>query len=159
MRTFRDNAGRDWTIAVNVAALKRLRATLDVDLMKIVEGDLLERLYTDPVFLVDVIYVLCKPQADERGVSDEQFGQAMAGDAIELATDALIDEIIDFFPNRRDRERARQVLEKFRAALEKVHDALDARAESPELQRRLEEIALEPLNAGESSTNSPASSG
>ena len=154
MRTFKDNAGRDWTVAVNVASIKRLRDVLDVDLMGVIEGDLLQRLYADPVLLVDVVYVLCKPRADELEVTDEQFGQAMGGDAIELATAALVDEIIDFFPNRRDRERARKVLAKFTTAMERAQDALDLRVESPRLQRELDSIVE---SVGEPAGDSPES--
>ncbi len=157
MKTFKDNAGRDWTVAVNVATVKRLRDLLDVDLMKVVEGDLIERLYSDPVLLVDVLYVLCKPQADAAGIASEQFGEAMGGDAIELATAALIDGIIDFFPNRRDRERFGKVMEKFGAMLEKVHDALDVRVEGPALDRQLEQIVGSVGEPSGSSPESPAS--
>ena len=154
MKTFKDNAGRDWTVAVTTAAIKRLRGMLEIDLMDVVEGDLLKKLYADPVLLVDVIYVLCKPQADAAEITDEQFGEAMAGDAIELATTALVDEIIDFFPNRRDRDRARKVMEKFRLASDRVQDALDLRAESPALDREIDQIVA---SAGEPSTGSPES--
>lgn len=106
MKSFTDNAGRTWMISVNVATVKRVRALCDVDLNSIVELDaqnqpntkLLEHLSTDPVLLVDVLYAICKPECDTKNVSDEEFGRSMAGDAIEQATDALLDEIIDFFP-------------------------------------------------------------
>jgi len=106
MKSFADNAGRVWTLAVNVAAIKRVRALCGVDLNSIIEMDaadqpsakLLERLSTDPVLLVDVLYAVCKPECDSKNVTDEEFGAAMAGDAIEHATAALLDEIIDFFP-------------------------------------------------------------
>ena len=39
MKSFTDNAGRIWTVAVNVAAIKRVRAICDVDLNAIVEMD------------------------------------------------------------------------------------------------------------------------
>lgn len=106
MKSFSDNTGRVWTLAVNVAAIKRVRALCDVDLNSIIELDaknqptakLLERLSTDPVLLVDVLYAVCKPECDQKNVSDGEFGAAMAGDAIDHATAALLDEIIDFFP-------------------------------------------------------------
>ncbi|MDD3952248.1 MAG: hypothetical protein PHW59_14135 [Desulfobacterales bacterium] len=111
MKSFTDNAGRLWTLAVNVAAIKRVRAICDVDLNSIVELDaknnptakLLERLSTDPVLLVDVLYAVCKPEADAKNISDEEFGAAMAGDAVDHATSALLDEIIDFFPEAKRR--------------------------------------------------------
>ena len=63
-----------------------------------VDGTLLEKLINDPILLCDVIYCVCMEEADSRGVSDEDFGRAMAGDAIELATTALLEELVDFFP-------------------------------------------------------------
>lgn len=100
MKTFKDNEGREWSVSINVGTIKRVRGMLNVDLLTVVDGksDLMSQLMTDPILLVDVIYVLCKPQADDRNISDEKFGEAMAGDAIEAATDALIGELIDFFP-------------------------------------------------------------
>ena len=60
MKSFTDNAGRVWMLAVNVGAIKRVRALCGVDLNSIIELDeknkptakLLERLSTDPVLLV-----------------------------------------------------------------------------------------------------------
>ena len=105
MKTFTDNTGRTWTLLVNVATIKRVRALCGVDLNSIIEVEdgkpttkLLERLSTDPVLLVDVLYAVCRPDCEQKGVSDEDFGAAMAGDAIEQATSALLDEVIDFFP-------------------------------------------------------------
>ena len=50
------------------------------------------------MLLCDVVYAACTPEADARSVTDEDFGRAMAGDAIELATTALLEELVDFFP-------------------------------------------------------------
>ena len=132
MKSFTDNAGRVWMLAVNVGAIKRVRALCGVDLNSIIELDeknkptakLLERLSTDPVLLVDVLYAVCKPECDSKNVSDEEFGAAMAGDAIDLATSALLDEIIDFFPEAK------------RLAFKKILSAT----------RRFEEIARKRMN-------------
>lgn len=146
MRTFKDTAGRDWTISINVATVKRLRDVLQVDLMDVIEGDLLRRLYSDPILLVDVVYVLVKPQADELGVTDEQFGAAMGGDSIEFATKAMVEEIVDFFPNRRDRERAKKVLAMFDQTVLRAQDKMDLRLESPTFRKELDSLVE---NAGE----------
>ncbi|MCR9218211.1 MAG: hypothetical protein NXI14_13545, partial [bacterium] len=80
MRTFKDNQGREWTVEITVAAIKRVRGLAGVDLMEVLEGSngLIEKLVRDPVLLCDVIYAACKPQADERQVTDETFGASMA---------------------------------------------------------------------------------
>ena len=137
MKTFKDNADRTWTVTVNVDAIKRVRSLLDIDLMQAVEGKLIERLIGDPVLLCDIIYCVCKEDADAKGITDEEFGRAMAGDAIELATTAMLEELVDFFPQGK-----RQLLTKALAKLEMLQataiDVVSKRLDSPELDRHLE---------------------
>ena len=38
MRTFKDNGGREWTVEITVATLKRVRGLTGTDLMQVVEG-------------------------------------------------------------------------------------------------------------------------
>jgi len=155
MKTFTDNAGRTWTIAVNVDVVKRVRGLLEVDLLEVVEGKLIERLIRDPVLLCDVIYVVCKPEADANGISDTDFGKAMAGDAIEQATKVLLEELVSFSPSPRDRANLGRVLATTWRAMDRARDVIEA---------KLDKIALEKLvgqllaDAGGSSGNAPASS-
>ena len=133
MKSFTDIKGRAWEIVVTVATVKRARALCKVDLNSIVELDknnkpsaeLLERLSSDPVLLVDVLYAICKPQADKLGITDEDFGEAMAGDAIEHATTALLEEVIDFFP-----EAKRMVMQKILSASRRFSDAARKKLEA-----------------------------
>ena len=138
MKTFTDNGGRTWTVSITVNAIKRVRGLLDVDLLEVVGGKLIDRLITDPVLLCDIVYAVCKPEADAQGVSDEDFGKAMAGDAIEHATTALLEELVSFSPSPRDRQFVEQ------------------RIESGELDRIAEETLQG--HAGSSSGSSPVSS-
>lgn len=159
MKQFTDNAGRQWTIEINVAALKRVKGLTGVDLLDVLDGTLIERLIRDPVLLCDVIYAARKPEADERSVTDEEFGRAMAGDAIEHATAALLDEIVSFCPSPRDRAALGRVLDATRHAMEKARDLVEARLESGELERAID-AALKLPGAerdGPSSGAAPAS--
>jgi len=128
MRTFTDNAGRTWTVAINVAAVKRARGLINVDLYKLVDDGFqaLAKLVADPVQLADVLYCLCKDEADAKQISDEDFGRALAGDAITLAADAFVEELIDFFPDARARAGLRRVID----AGKKVRDKLLDHAET-----------------------------
>ena len=155
MKTFADNAGRTWTVAINVDAIKRVKGLLDVNLLEIVEGNLIERLIRDPVLLCDVVYVICKPEADEQNVSDEDFGRAMAGDAIEHATKAVLEELVGFSPSPRDRANLQKVLETTWRVMDKARDMVEAKLISSELEKSIEQ-ALQ--NANGSSGNVPASS-
>src|SRR5512147_3191300 len=92
MKTFADNAARTWAITVNVAAVKRVRELLQVNLLEIADqkAKLLERLVDDPCLLCDILFCLVKPEADAKGVSDEDFGRSLGGDCLDAATDALL---------------------------------------------------------------------
>ena len=161
MKTFTDNAGRVWTVQVNVDAIKRVRDLVQVNLLEVVEGKLLERLISDPVLLCDVIYSLCKPEADAKNVSDVDFGKAMGGDAIDGGTTALLEELVDFFPQAK-----RRVLAKALAKLQKLQTAalaaVETRLDSPELDRqmaaRLAQLTSSSGSAPESSASPPAPS-
>ena len=115
MKIFKDNQGRTWTLCINVDAIKRVKAMINVNLLDALDGKLIERLSSDPVLLCDVIYALLKTDADVLKVTDENFGQSMSGDAIEAATAALLEELIDFFPQRR-----RQILTKALAKIREI---------------------------------------
>ena len=180
MRSFKDNADRTWTITLNVYAVKKVRDLLQVDLLDLSDSGhstalgksdakggngLLYRLIADPVLLVDVLYVICQDQADGANVTDEQFGRAMAGDVIDAATRAFLEELADFTPSPRDRARARKVIDATWRLIDRAQDVLDAKADA-ELAKAAD-AALEALgavgeqgesNRGNSSGSSPASS-
>ena len=163
MKTFTDTAGRAWTVTINVDAIKRVRSVLDIDLNRVLDDKfkLLAQIVEDPVQLVDVVFVLCREQADKAGVKDEDFGRAMAGDAIMLAADAFIEALTDFFPNARARAMLTALMGKGR----KVRDLLMDRAElqiqaidpAKEAQAQME-AAEKTLMSSASPGNSPASS-
>jgi len=131
MHIFKDNAGRSWTLAINVYAVKKTKALVGIDLYGLIDKEFqaLDKLLSDPVSLVDVIYCLCKDDADKLGVSDEDFGRGMGGDSLEWATTAFLDELTAFFPDPRVRAGLKKVIEKGRAVrtivLDRAMEQLD----------------------------------
>jgi len=99
MKTFHDTTGREWTIELNVASVKRVRSLLGVDLLALHAGQppLITCLGSDVCLLCDVLFALVKPQADAAQVSDEQFGQGLGGAALLDGQQALYAELADFF--------------------------------------------------------------
>ena len=159
MRSFKDNQGRQWSVEINVTAIKRVRGLTGEDLMQVIEGTLIEKLIRDPVLLCDVVYALCKPEADTRSVSDEDFGRAMAGDAIEAATTAVLEELVGFCPSPRDRANLGRVLQATNRVLDKARDLTEKRIETltseSELDKLVNRMVPEPLTSGSSSTSAP----
>jgi len=156
MRTFKDNAGRTWTVSIEVDAIRRVRSALNVNLTSTNFADVLQQLLSDPVLLCDVLYVLCKPEADKQNISDIDFGRAMAGDAIDHATQALLGELANFTPNPRDRARVQRVLRTLYQLAEMQRDKADENMDS-ETEKLLSQA--EQATFGRSSGNSPESLG
>lgn len=149
MKTFRDMAGREWSISVDVNAIKRvLKAPIEhlgepvkVNLLELVDpdGDLLKKVVAYPPLVCDIAYVLCKPQCDEKGVSDEEFGRAMGCDVLEKALDAILEETIDFFPESR-RAVLQTVLAKSQAFAQKAKSLVAARLAAGELEAAIDAV-------------------
>jgi hypothetical protein len=149
MKTFHDTAGREWAITIDVNAIKRvLKAPIEylgepikVNILELVEPDspLLKKIADYPPLVCDVVYALCKPQCDEKQISDEDFGRAMGGDVLEKVLDCLIEETIDFFPDSR-RAILRKVLEKGRAFDQKVKSLRATRLATGELDAMIDQL-------------------
>lgn len=141
MQTFTDNGSRVWTVQITVSTIKRVQALVGVNLLDVLDSKshLLEKLSTDPILLCDVLYAICQQQAQAANVSDEQFGEALAGDVIDHATTALLQELADFFPAAK-RQVLRKALTKLREVEEKALQIASAQLDSPELQQQLEHL-------------------
>lgn len=164
-----DSEGRRWSTAVTVGTLKRVRDLIDVNLLDVFDGALLARLADDPVLLANTLYAVCKPQADERGVSDEAFGELLVGDAIEDAAQALVHGIASFFPSGRKAaltslwtKLKRAQIETLTMATGKLDSPLmdqaiqaEIRKMEAEIDRRIEQALT---SSGSTSGSSPESS-
>jgi hypothetical protein len=133
VRIFKDREGTAWTIDITVTAIKRVRAGMDIDLLTAAEGQMLIDLADDEVKMVDLIYWLCKPEAEKRGVSDEQFGEAMLGEAIERAYDAFMEDLADFFRDPAKRRVMRTMLEKAKRLQTKQMAMIEEKLNDPKI--------------------------
>jgi len=112
MSTFKDEKGVEWIVSINISTIKRVQELLGLNLLDIADGTIVNQLISDPILLVNCVYVICKKQADELGISDEDFGERMFGDVIAAATEAMLDALVSFTPNPQDRENLEKVLAK-----------------------------------------------
>lgn len=136
MRNFIDSSGRVWVVDINVATVKRVKTLAQVNLLEVVQGELIERLSTDPVLLADILYAVCQPQALREQISDEAFGQALAGDVIDRATTALLEGLIEFFPEPR-RRLLEKATAKYRQVQTKALELVEANLDNPQLEAKI----------------------
>jgi hypothetical protein len=115
MGVFKDRTGRDWHVDINVSALRRIRTSgLNVDLLDVTDSskDLVQRLLDDPVLLVGVLYEVCRPEIEQRGVTAEEFGEALSdGGVIDAATTVLLESLANFIPSHRGRAMAQAAVQ------------------------------------------------
>lgn len=156
--------GREYIVEVNVTQLRRVKKELGVDLLELLKGDLLARIWDDPLLLCDVLYVICREQAEKAGINDEQFGCSMKGDAIDRGRSALLDELISFCPSPAQRENLRRAIKAIETTLGKVQTRVKAQLEDGSLERALDramESSLRQISSplsGEPSGAAPESS-
>jgi hypothetical protein len=164
MHSYVDNSQRTWEIVINVAAVKRIRGLLGIDLYSLVDDGFksLSKLVSDPVTLSDVLYCLCKDQADKQSITDENFGRALSGDAITQAADAFVEELIDFFPDARARASFRKAIEAGKAVRDKVishaETILDSINPETEAQKWINSSGTLPASSASIPDHSPSGS-
>ena len=135
MKTFVDTNGKTWTVNINVATIQRVKDLLGVNLMEAITGDLITKLEDDVILFVDVLYCVCKQEAEANNITDVKFGESLAGDALEAATEAFLTDLIDFFPAAK-----RQI---FRKAWSKQKQAETVAVQK--IDKKLEDLDLDKI--------------
>ena len=136
MQKFVDRKSNVWIVEIDTSTLRRVKAVTGVNLLECVEGDLIERLSSDVLLLVDVLYAIIQPQADQQQITDEQFGEGLAGDVITDATTALLEAMVAFFPEPR-RRLLKTAAAKYAAVQTKAMEMVQAKLDSPELEKQV----------------------
>lgn len=141
-QTFRDSAGREWLVEINVWQLRRVRQSAGVELGKMPLEKLAD-LTADPEKFVDVLYALVKDQADKAGVSDSDFGRGLGGDGLESAVLAFWRAYAFFSPSQT------------RKLLLGLADRAEAMTREAVARGLAALETLDPLTSNGSATNSP----
>lgn len=94
--TFKDAAGRTWTLALSIGKARRIKDATAVDFGAVADGRVFLELGADPFKLCAVLFLLCEAQADLQNVTPEAFAEALDGEAIDAAMEALIAAIVLF---------------------------------------------------------------
>ena len=162
MKTFQDIRDETWEIVISVGSARRVRDETGHDLLEITRGkpDVLNAFVDDVYALGSLLWSLCRPQAENRDLSPEEFAERLGNaDVIEAAVQALLQSLIDFFPER-TKGPLQTVLARINAKMAKRQTAATAQMEeilnSPKLDADLD--ALIDSQFSRSVSSSPASS-
>ena len=122
MKIWKDAEGHAYETKITVAEIRDVKTELGINLMDIATGDLLQKISEDVILLCDILYVINRVQAKEYGIDDAQFGRNLYGDALENATRAFMEEMINFFPNQRTRALLTKAMAKGQERMDKALD-------------------------------------
>ena len=137
MKIWKDAEGHAYETKITVAEVRDVKTELGINLMDIATGDLLQRISEDVILLCDILYVINRSQAKEYGIDDVQFGRNLYGDALENATRAFMEEMINFFPNQRTRQLLTKAMTKGQERMDKALDLAEKSLEE-ELYKPIE---------------------
>ena len=153
MKIFKDSLGREWPVTINYSAQQRVKAALGMDLLNV---ETLRQFTADPEKFLEVLYHVCKPQLDEKSISKENFLDAIYGDPIEDAINAVLEELSNFFPKGR-REILKKLIVTASELEKKKLELIDSKIESGELERLLSTVIASSGSSPASSASTPAS--
>jgi hypothetical protein len=165
MKVWKDAVGREWSLTLNVRTVKQVRDEIRIDLTQTEKS--LPLVMDDPVALGDILWVLCRKQAEERGINQDQFLEALKGEALDEARTQFVEEWVSFFPPSETAKRyvIRQTLEMVRRTNDAYRAEVERQFQRLADQRILEEQARMELQkamnaeaSGRLSTSSPESS-
>ena len=129
MAVFADATGREWRVEFSVAAIKRCRSDLGIDLARLTDNEFktFVEVAGDPVKLADCLYLMCRGQHPD--VSLDDFYEAVSGEGIERAAVAFQDAFLSFCPSRQReamRTLAAKTLEMEAAILAEIVEKVNA---------------------------------
>lgn len=145
MPTFKTAGGVEWIVKVD--GPKALQVRRELDGLDIVARDAsqFELLTNDPLKAQQVLWILCRDQALQRGIEQDAFMGLLGGDVGRDAGVALIEAITDFFPSRQ-RDALRQMLAANLEAEAAMHEHVATRLSQPGLASKLAEKGIKEID-------------
>lgn len=125
MAEFKDKHGSTWTIELDVGLVEDVqnKTTVNLDDMLEKPEEFASLLQKSPRKLVEMLYILCGDQIEERKIPPEEFGRLFNRETLDNATNALLEAIISFYPRASAgnalRKKLPQILAKMDQRIEK----------------------------------------
>lgn len=127
MTVVQDHQGQEWVLHVNTDAIRRLKAEVGLSLQDLLGGEEFGEKLSEPDVMADVLWVLVRSQAEEKGMDRRSFEQRWTGKELQEAALGVMEAFLDFFyPDQKESVRLimRSVAEQMRQsrieALEKM---------------------------------------
>lgn len=145
MHTFKDKNNTDWIIDLDLSIIRRFEANDFQTALGKAEptyitffpaaDDLFTSILTNTNVVFEMIWLACKDQAIDEGVTDiEEFAKLFKGETIDSARMAFYEELPPFFPEKRTSLQA--LIESYSVVMEEADSVLKERVSS-EMDRQV----------------------
>ena len=157
MAEYRDNNGFTWPVYFDVKTLRAIRNKVKMkdgrpfDPLDITDTATIQSLASDPVLVVDVLWVLEESAARAAGKSWDDFQTAHRGEVLQNAVTAIAEGLADFFPAL-EGLAVKESLRTIRIQREQGMAQIQRELKLKETQN-----GVTPTESGGSSTNTPES--
>lgn len=145
MATFRTGE-REWLVSIDGPKIREVRRECGGFDLGARDASQFGRLTEDPLFASEVLWILCRKQAGECGVTQDQFDAALKGDEGEAAGVALLDAVIDFFPSSQ-RTLLRKLMKQQQEIQQAATEKAEARLLDPTTMEAVKAATLDSLDA------------
>jgi hypothetical protein len=108
MPSFKDSQGNEYDVRLTVKSWRFVKEKTGVDLAGDFQKSMLT-IHSDIAAFTNVLYHLVRDQTDG---DEEAFFDRLNGDSLEAAREAVVDAVIDFFPNQNQRATAKELVTK-----------------------------------------------
>ena len=121
MQIFKDAAGAEWQIDLNIQTAREIRRYMAAHADSFANVDFLDYAtllfsLNDIFFAADLLAIVCAKQREERQLDEAAFGALLRGKVLFDAIEAFTAEYLDFFPDPTTAEKMRAVVEKNKKA-------------------------------------------
>lgn len=151
--TFRDAAGRTWTLRLNVLSAMRVKTATGVDFLSIARDPAaLANFAAGPEQVIKAAWALIQPDAEKLGVTEEQFLSSLDGDACDSLAEAMFAALTTFMPakargifQKAEEHRREKAAEMEKTATQAMIAAVDKQCEMT--KQRLADFTAAPATA------------
>lgn len=112
-QSFIDTKGRTWTVALNVAIVRKVHQKTGVHLAKLLEPEEIGKLQSDGLLLCDMLWLVIEDDAVKAQVTRPDFESSLSGKTIQDAANALLVGLTYFLSDARRGELLRNMLKRF----------------------------------------------
>lgn len=136
MNVFKDKLGRQWSLALTLGDIRRIRVECGVDVGELLKNPTkFAESLDDPEKFGALLWCLCSEEATARGVTPEQFAFCLDGSAVQSAYLGVVSAVADFY-------QSPEMAKTLKGRIGRLVEKTDAKNAS-ELSKKLDSALLE----------------